>query len=72
MIAIPIANLGIATISAQGTKNAQPEWFNPYPKILEDFDNQDSKIPDHVTQTFMELSREGKIPSWALGFVEND
>lgn len=70
--AIPIAGLGVATLSSQGVKNPKIEWFNPYPKMLESFDETAIQIPNHVSETFSQLSREGKVPSWATNYLEMD
>lgn len=70
--AIPIAGLGVATLSSQGVKNPKIEWFNPYAKMLESFDEMDAGIPGYVSETFSQLSKEGKVPSWATNYLEID
>jgi len=70
--AIPIAGLGVATLSSQGVKNPKIEWFNPYSKMLQSFDESVTQIPDYVSDTFSQLSREGKVPSWATNYLEID
>lgn len=71
-IAIPIANLGVATLSSQGVKDAKPEWFNPYPNLLQNLNEPDSQIPQYVSETYSQLCRAGKVPNWVIPYLEVD
>jgi hypothetical protein len=68
--ASPIANLGISMCQMQGIKEPKQLWFNPYPELLKTYEKSDSDIPLHVQQTFLDLSKSGKLPSWVTSFLE--
>lgn len=71
-IAIPIANLGVATLSSQGVKDPKAEWFNPYTKLLQNLHEPESQIPPYVAATYSQLCREGKVPNWVTPYLEAD
>lgn len=68
--AIPVAGLGVAALQSQGVKDPKIEWFNPYAGMLENFDEVDMQISSHVSQTFSQLLKEGKVSSWAINYLE--
>lgn len=71
-IAIPIANLGVATLSSQGVKDPKPEWFNPYDKLLKNLNEPESQIPQYVADTYSQLCRDAKVPNWVIPYLEVD
>ena len=64
-----IANLAIATCQMKGVKDAKPEWFDPVARFREAVD-RDRRVPKKVAETFLALSKERKIPSWAMRFFD--
>jgi hypothetical protein len=52
-------------VSAQGVKDVNPQWFNPYEKILESKAAREFISPESV-RIFHELKGENKLPSWIM------
>lgn len=71
-IAIPIANLGVATLSSQGVKDPKPGWFNPYPDLLESLSEPESQIPQYVADTYSQLCKAGKVPNWVIPYLDTN
>jgi hypothetical protein len=69
MAAHPTASLGVSVLRIAGAKNPKTQHFNPYAaQIYEDYAKK--LIPQEAAKCFLNLIREGKIPSWAVKFVD--
>lgn len=64
-----IADIGIASCQLNGVKDAKREWFDPVARFREAID-RDRRVPKRVAETFLALSKERKIPSWAMRFFD--
>lgn len=69
--AIPIAQHGVAMLTAQGCKDPQPSLINPFGRIIERRDAR-SEIPIEVAQTFLDLCKAKRVPAWVIEAVEID
>ncbi len=65
--ASPIASVGVAMMAIAGGK-AKEEWFNPYSARL--YEQEAKQIcTQQAAKLFLELSKAGKLPSWAISHV---
>lgn len=69
LAAIPVSLLGVVLCKIQGERKAKPEWFNPFGELILEREAKE-RIDGEAARTFMELAREGKIPSWAVSFLD--
>jgi hypothetical protein len=55
----------VGLASSQGVKDVNPQWFNPYGKMLE---NKTAKefISSECAKIFHELKEENKLPAWSF------
>lgn len=70
-MALPIAQHGMSLLTAQGFKDPQPSWINPYGRILEKREAR-STIPVEVARCFLELCKAKRVPAWVVEVVEVD
>lgn len=61
----PIANLSHLVALVNGSKQSTIDQWNPYQRQL-DVMRAKEEIPEQAAKVFMELSKEGLVPSWAL------
>lgn len=68
--AMPIARLGLWVAAGAGAKQMPDEHsFNPFGAIL--YAEEARKLIDpEVANTFLDLSAEHKVPSWASDLIE--
>lgn len=69
--AAPIALLGVYLLSAQGAKNPQTRWINPFERMIAKSEAKDTIEPE-LAQFFLAQTKAGKVPGWAIEQVDVD
>ncbi|HEY9660444.1 MAG TPA: hypothetical protein V6C65_18480, partial [Allocoleopsis sp.] len=67
--ATPVALVGQWFAASKGSKEADPNWFNPFGEFLYRKNARDL-IPPQAAQEFLALTKHGKVPSWVLEVVD--
>ena len=62
---IAIANLGTALLKSQGVKKAKPEWFNPFPRIIDRLEAAEI-FNEKTVKLFKITEKKEIIPSWVF------
>lgn len=69
--AVPVSLLGQSMCSLEGVKEAKTAWFNPHETRLKRKQGL-QQFGRETAQVLLQLSTDGKLPSWALEFVDVD
>jgi len=67
--AIPIALLGTYLLNAEGCDKAEPNWINPYERILAQRSAK-AEIEPAAAQLFLDLCKASKVPPWAVAIAD--
>lgn len=68
--AVPIALMG-AYLMKPNFKDPQPDWINPYGKVLKQREAR-AEMPKSVAQCFLDLCKEGLMPPWVVASADID